>query len=122
MGIKQVLIVDDSRLTRMIFAKVISNHHNDWEIFQAENGTKAIEMAKERQFDFISLDHNMPDMTGLDILPTLKELQENAHIGVFTANVQQVLLSRYEALGKKCYNKPIDEEKILEFIKAGELA
>lgn len=119
---KHVLIVDDSRLTRMIFAKVITSHHADWQVSQAENGAKAIELAKARQFDFITLDHNMPDATGLEILPTLQELQRDAHIGVFTANIQQVLLNRFKALGAQCYTKPIDENKILEFINSGEIA
>lgn len=119
---KHVLIVDDSRLTRMIFSKVIVSHFGDWDITQAEDATSALELCKKNNFDFISLDHNMPDATGLEILPSLQTLQPNAHIGVFTANVQQVLQDRFSALGAICYNKPVDEAKILQFINAGELA
>jgi len=119
---KSILIVDDSRLTRMIFAKVIASHYEGWDISQAENGTNALAIAAEKKFDFISLDHNMPDFTGLDILPQLQELQPNAHIGVFTANVQQVLTERFTALGAQCYHKPLNEDKILQFIKQGEPA
>lgn len=119
MSVKNVLIVDDSRLTRMIFAKIIATHYPQWQVSQAENGAQALEQLAKKNFDFISLDHNMPDRTGLEILPKIKELQPDAHIGVFTANVQQVLISRFNRLGATCYNKPLDEKKVLAFLSEG---
>jgi len=118
---KKVLIVDDSRLTRMIFIKVISTNFPSWEITQAADGASALTAVEHQKFDFISLDHNMPDTTGLEILPQIQSLQPQAHIGVFTANVQQILIKRFEALGAVCYHKPLDERKILQFVNEEQL-
>jgi len=116
---KKILVVDDSRLTRMIFAKVIATNYPQWQVTQACDGKSALEEAAKQSFDFVSLDHNMPDTTGLEILPEMQSLQPNAHIAVFTANVQQVLTDRFNALGATCYNKPLDEKKIIAFIDEG---
>jgi len=116
---KKVLVVDDSRLTRMIFTKVIATNYPQWNVSQAIDGKSALKAAQTKKFDFISLDHNMPDATGLEILPELQSLQPGAHIGVFTANVQKVLHGRFTALGVTCYKKPLDQQQILAFINEG---
>lgn len=114
--IKSVLIVDDSRLTRMIIIKIIKTYFENWTITEAVNISQALESAQTTTFDFISLDHNMPDGTGYDILPTLKKLQPSAHIGIFTANMQTVVKQRFEKLGATFYGKPINEAMILNFL------
>ncbi|NRA59335.1 MAG: response regulator [Psychrobium sp.] len=112
-----VLVVDDSRLTRMIITKIISEHFTDWNISHAENAATALQLVKSKKFDFISLDHNMPDQTGFEILGELIESQPDAKIGVFTANVQKALRKRFEEQGAKFYGKPVTEDMILEFIQ-----
>lgn len=117
---KSVLVVDDSRLTRMIIVKLIKNHFDDWDITEATNAKEALECVEDKSFDLISLDHNMPDATGYDILPQVTQLQPNAHIGIFTANIQAVVKKRFEDLGATFYGKPINEEMILKFTGGGE--
>lgn len=116
---KSVLVVDDSRLTRMMIVKMIKTHHSDWSISEAATATEALERITDNTFDYISLDHNMPDGTGYDILPQINEAQPNAHIGIFTANIQAVVKQRFEDLGATFYGKPINEEMILKFIADG---
>ncbi|MDP2560157.1 response regulator [Psychrobium sp. 1_MG-2023] len=115
-SIKHFLIVDDSRLTRMIIAKIVSEHYQQWQISHAHDAQSAVEMVKSQSFDFISLDHNMPDVTGLTILPDIQHHQPNAHIGVFTANIQRVMRQRVASHGVSFYPKPINEAMVLRFI------
>ena len=117
---KSVLVVDDSRLARMIIVKLIKGHSPDWRITEATNIQEALACVDTQTFDFISLDHNMPDGTGYEILPQISKAQPNAHIGVFTANIQAVVKKRFEDLGATFYGKPINETMIKRFINGGE--
>lgn len=113
---KTILIVDDSRLTRIIISKIITKHFPDWTIAAAEDAATALAMAEKQSFDVITLDHNMPGMSGLDAYPSLKALQPAAKIGIFTANVQQSLKKRAEEQGVAFISKPISDDKLLQFI------
>lgn len=115
-AVKNILIVDDSRLTRIIIGKIIRGRFPDWQIIEAEDAEQAVTAAEQQQFDVITLDHNMPGMSGLDVYPQLKELQPKAKIGIFTANVQQSLKARAEAHGVAFIAKPISEEKLVAFM------
>jgi CheY-like chemotaxis protein len=59
---RKVLIVDDEpnvrRLSHMILSK-------KFDVFEAENGIQAIEMAKAQKPDIILMDMMMPKMDGL---------------------------------------------------------
>lgn len=112
---KSVLIIDDSRLTRMIIVKLIKEYNHDWSITQAACAAEALACVNNKTFDYISLDHNMPDGNGYDILPKINETQPKAHVGIFTANIQAVMRKRFEELGATFYGKPINEDMIRKF-------
>jgi len=115
--VRSVLVVDDSRLTRMMISKIISTHHTNWLILEAENAEEALALCDEQAFDYITLDHNMPGMTGLDAYPLLREKQADAKIGLFTANIQKSTKERSEAAGLEFVEKPISEEKVMSFFE-----
>jgi len=112
---KHVLIVDDSKLTRMIISKIIEENFADWVVIEAVDATSAIEQAQQNEFDFITLDYNMPGLSGYDIYPILHELQSEAQIAVFTANIQKAVKAKFEALGASFYCKPINQDVMLDF-------
>ena len=112
---KRVLIIDDSKLTRMIISKVIAVNFEDWLVNAAPDASSALLLANKHQYDFITLDYNMPGQSGYDIYPQLKESQQDAQIAVFTANIQQPVKNKFEQLGALFYTKPIKPEVLLEF-------
>ncbi|NRA53916.1 MAG: response regulator [Gammaproteobacteria bacterium] len=111
------LVIDDSKLSRMILCKIISTHYAHWNIVEAADARQGIELAQQQDFELITLDHNMPGITGLDAYPQLKELQPNALIGIFSANIQQSLKLRAQEQGVEFINKPINEQKVLDFVQ-----
>ncbi len=113
---KKVLIVDDSMVSRMMIREIIVSQHPDWECIQAANADKAVEACLKAQFDFITLDLNMPGRTGLEAAPEIIESQESAKIGLLTANIQKATQEHATALGLSFVAKPINADAILAFL------
>ena len=67
----KILIVDDSELNRELLAGMLGD---EYEIYQVENGKKAIDILEENreQFKLVLLDINMPDMDGYEVLSIMK--------------------------------------------------
>lgn len=114
-AVRSVLIIDDSRLTRMMIAKIVTTHNPNWLITEAVDAEQAIALCQEQLFDYITLDHNMPGMTGLEAYPQLRASQQQARIGLFTANIQKSTQQRSEAAGLMFIPKPLSEDKVMTF-------
>src|SRR5687768_409892 len=67
----QILVVDDHRDTVEVFALVLRQrgHH----AFTATSYSEALEMMRERSFDLLVADMELPDGDGLQLLPNLRE-------------------------------------------------
>lgn len=70
---KKVLIADDSALVRKQLSEIIAEL--DFEIDTAKNGTEAVRMATQTQYDVITMDINMPIMDGLTAVRKIMEAQ-----------------------------------------------
>jgi len=75
----EILVVDDSRLMRIVLTKALQEL-GFTHITEAINGREAIEKLKERPYDLMLLDMEMPEMNGDEVLlaksqdPKLKEV------------------------------------------------
>lgn len=69
---KNVLIVDDSKLMRMMLRKIIEELGSFNKIDEAENGQVALDKLSNSQYDIILLDIEMPVMNGVE---TLREIR-----------------------------------------------
>src|SRR3546814_1631508 len=69
---KQCLIVDDSKVVRMVARKILEGLN--FAIEEAENGKVAIDACRRRMPDAILLDWNMPVMSGIDFLRDLRKM------------------------------------------------
>lgn len=65
------LIVDDSKVVRMVARRILEDLKFD--ILEAEDGKSALEACLEKMPDVILLDWNMPIMSGIDFLRTLRK-------------------------------------------------
>lgn len=76
----RVLVVDDVATNRLLLRAKLSSAYYD--VVVAENGTQALEMARNEQPDMIMLDVMMPDMDGFTVCQILKSTEETSHIPV----------------------------------------
>ena len=68
-----LLIVDDESIFRTGLKTLIENEFTGVNVIEAENGLDAFEIIQENTIDGMFLDINMPRMSGLELLETLKE-------------------------------------------------
>jgi len=113
---KRVLLVDDSRVSRLMLKAIITSKYVDWDVMEAENADIALSLCLKGEFDFITLDMNMPGRDGLTVSPELQEACPNAKIALLTANFQERVKAKAEEQGLTFLPKPITEEKILSYL------
>jgi two-component system chemotaxis response regulator CheY len=104
---KVALIVDDSRVSRMMLSSLILTEDPSWQIFEATDGAEAERMAEQHQPSLISLDINMPVMDGFEAAALLRQLLPTATVLLISANVQTSSRNRAEALNVHFLAKPI---------------
>lgn len=103
----RLLIVDDSRMSRLLLQGMIAQIHPDWQVLQASNGPQALELAASQPVDLVSMDFNMPGMNGLEAALQLRQLLPQVPIAILTANVQSAVQQRVEEAGMAFIAKPI---------------
>lgn len=110
---KRCLIVDDSRVVRMVARKILTEL--DFETDEAENGRVALEACQKCMPDAVLLDWNMPEMNGIDFLRELRKSTGNDHPVVVlctTENDMAHIAEAVEAGANEYIMKPFDSEII----------
>jgi two-component system chemotaxis response regulator CheY len=110
---KSCLIVDDSRVVRMVARKILQDL--EFEIFEAEDGQIALDVCKEKMPDAILLDWNMPVMNGIDFLRQLRAAPGGTQPKVVFCTTENDLAHIQEAIGAgadEYIMKPFDSEII----------
>ena len=111
-----IMLVDDSRISRLMLKAIINNHYPDWQVDEAEDAKEALAKCQDNHFDFITLDMNMPGVDGLTISPELQEACPGAKVALLTANFQERVQQRAKEQGLSFIPKPITEDKILDYL------
>ncbi len=76
-----ILIVDDSRMNRMVLSKSLAQEGYDF--IEAENADVALKMLDYRKPDLILLDVVMPEMSGFDLCRLLKQQESTRKSRLF---------------------------------------
>jgi CheY-like chemotaxis protein len=113
-----VLVVDDSRVSRLMARQYILSARPDWTIEEAGTGEEAISKVATVCPVLILIDVNMPGMGGVAAAEQLRGLCPDAHISLVTANVQNATRNRATELGIGFMEKPITEARIHALIGA----
>lgn len=113
-----VLIVDDSRVSRMMICAIVKEQYPEWEIIEAKSGDEALSKCENQDnISLMVLDYNMPGMDGLTLAAKLKEKFPVTPISLLTANVQKSIRDKAANLGVTFAPKPITEDKIIDILK-----
>ncbi|WP_420265892.1 response regulator transcription factor [Candidatus Magnetominusculus dajiuhuensis] len=113
---KAILIVDDSSLARMMVKNVVSQAFPRWEIIEAATADDGLNKVKNRPVAAALLDFNMPGINGIDMAAKLMELDPKISIHLVTANIQDTMRQRAEAMGIGFIKKPVSKDDIVRII------
>ncbi len=113
---KKVLIVDDSKVSRMVIKAHILAAHADWIIQEASNGDEAIGAVEKDRPDYCTMDINMPGMLGTDAAEIILGKYPDIRVVIFSANIQEAAQSRAQQLGALFVAKPVTEKSISQAI------
>jgi two-component system, chemotaxis family, chemotaxis protein CheY len=82
----KILIADDSRVMRSIVLRALRQAgYGDADVVQAEDGAHALKMIEEENPDLVLSDWNMPHLTGLDVLKSLRASGDQRAFGFVTS-------------------------------------
>jgi CheY-like chemotaxis protein len=107
-----LLIVDDSRVSRMMIRGRVVAAHPDWTIFEAGNAQEALDSVQAHTPDFISMDVNMPGLSGFEAIAQIRAVGSKARIAMLTANIQQSSRDRAAEMGVYFVQKPATEAAV----------
>lgn len=119
MNEKTVLVVDDSRVSRMMIKSFIKNINSDWCIVEADCGDDALQVTESINIDVMIIDYNMPGMDGIELFKKLKQRFPDAVGSLMTANIQSSIENKAREVGVGFEKKPITENKIKSILELG---
>jgi len=110
---KNCLIVDDSRVIRKITSRILQDLKFETE--EAEDGLVALAACRNKMPELILLDWNMPNMSGIEFLKSLRKERGGDRPVVVYCTTENDLAHIAEALGagaNEYVMKPFDREII----------
>ena len=113
--IKKILIADDEKDTVESMKNYLmrKGHRVD----MALDGSAALELMKENDYDIVFADHSMPGLTGLELMKEAKENRLRAKIIIMTAySLVREFFAKY--MGADGFlKKPFEMEKVEAIIE-----
>ncbi|MDD3559641.1 MAG: PAS domain S-box protein [Melioribacteraceae bacterium] len=110
----QILLVDDHKADRLLYNKLLKSVVPNYTIVEAENGEEAFKIIKQSSPALVITDHNMPVMSGLDLVKkvTFSELKYVPPIMVLSGDINPEIGESYRELGVEfVFTKPVDLNK-----------
>ena len=119
-GKKQTaLVVEDNEDNMVLITMLLDNA--GYESIWAENGEKGVQMAAEKQPDFVILDIQLPDINGTEVLKRIRALDMDiANVPIIAMTSYAMSGDREKLLAAGCdgyIEKPIDPMRVIDQIR-----
>jgi DNA-binding response OmpR family regulator len=119
--VTRLLVADDSETVLLMLQRRLEMA--GYEVTTATDGREALnaveEAGTEREPDLILLDAMMPNMSGIDVLQTLRDSGSKIPILIISAHLDAQEPERMKALGADdCVPKPFEWDMLISRIEA----
>jgi two-component system chemotaxis response regulator CheY len=111
-----LLIVDDSKMSRLMISRIIKDLRPGWRIVEAASGSDALDLIEKTPPDLISMDINMPGISGLEAAGRIRMHNPDIRIVLCTANIQDAVRQAAEKAGVMFVAKPITPESVVHMV------
>src|ERR1700760_535926 len=105
----KVLVVDDSKLARMVMASALRRIRPEWTLVETANADQALAALSAEKVDIALIDFNMPDTDGLELAARIRKIQPHMPVAVVSANVQEEIIGRARELSAGFIPKPLTD-------------
>ena len=111
-----LMIVDDASFMRSSIKQMVKE--NNYEVVaEAADGIEAVENYKKYKPDIVTMDITMPNMSGIEAVKKIKEIDKNAVIIMVSAVGQEAFIKEAVLSGANSFIvKPFKKEKLLEIL------
>lgn len=110
-----ILVVEDDVFSAKLVDKSLREKCS---ITHAQDGQSALSLHAVRAPHMVLLDINMPDVSGLEILPRLLEIDPQAYVIMLSGNSDRDNVMKAVEIGAKGFiGKPFTREKLLQYLK-----
>lgn len=116
-----VLVVDDSRLARMVVASAFRRIRPDWHVSEATDADGALSAISAGTVEIALIDFNMPDTDGLELIARIRQLHPAMPLAVVSANVQDEIIARARELNATFIAKPLTDDALGAFLSGAAL-
>ena len=116
MNTASLLWVDDE--IEQLRAHILFLQKKGYDVTTINNGADAILLCREKTFDLVLLDEQMPGLSGLDTLEGIKELRPELPVVMVTKSEEEDIMN--QAIGRKIADyliKPVNPNQILLTLK-----
>lgn len=114
-----VLIIEDTEDNMVLITKLLQN--GGYDTLTSYSGLQGIQLAIEKEPDFIILDIQLPDIEGTEVVPRIRALNSDiATVPIIAMTSYAMAGDREKLLAAGCngyIEKPIDPMRVLDQIK-----
>ena len=115
---KRVLYIEDNFQNKRLVRKILIS--KGYEVLEADNGLKGVEMVAQERPDLVLMDINIPGIDGMEATARLKRTPDLRHIPIvaLTANAMRGDRERIMEAGCDEYmQKPVNSARLVETIQ-----
>lgn len=117
----KVMVVDDSKLARMVVASAFRRLRPDWELVEAASAEDALGRIATDSIDIALIDFNMPDTDGLELLAKVRATRPAMPVAILSANLQDEIIARARELNAAFVPKPLTDDALEAFLSGAVL-
>lgn len=114
----KILIIEDEAAIRRVLKKIIAEESNTYEVEEAEDGLKGIEMIRDNDYDLVLCDIKMPKMDGVEVLEACKKIKPETPMVMISGHGDLDTAVNTMRLGAFDYiSKPPDLNRLLNTVR-----
>jgi CheY-like chemotaxis protein len=117
----RALVVDDSKLARMVLTSAFRRVKPEWDLVEATSADDALQAIATGTVDLALVDFNMPGTDGLELVAMIRKSHPKMPIAVVSANVQDEIMARARELNAAFVAKPLTDEALGAFLSGAAL-